>query len=350
MPESPEQSLSARDREILRGIIGVYLLSGEPVSSRRMAKDEQVGLSAASLRNIMADLEELGYLLQPHTSAGRVPTARGYHLFIDSLMTTEGPGPEEREVIDQRLSETDDPESLASATSGLLSELSQQVGIVVTTDFARVVLKSVEFVPLSGQKILCVAVAAGGFVDHKVVETEHVLTREELIRVSNYLTEHFGGLSLQEMRDRLVVMLHDARSEVNELLSQAADLAQKGLNSFGGNGLVIEGTESLLSHPELADLDRVRTLFDTFADKARVVEILSQCVRGDGVRVYIGQESDLTSPLDFSLITRTYGAEGQAAGSIGVFGPSRMPYSRLVPLVEYLGDRLSTALSSTLST
>ena len=348
MSNSHEIDLSTRDREILRGVIGVYLLSGEPVSSRRVAKDGQFGLSAASVRNVMADLEEMGFLSQPHSSAGRVPTARGYHLFIDSLMTSEELGPDERDHIDCSLSATDDQESLAATTSGLLSELSQQVGIVVTTDFAQVVLKSVEFVRLSGHKILCVAVAAGGFVDHKVIETERVLSREELIRVSNYLTENFRGLSLQEMRDRLVTMMQDTRNEVDQLLSHASDLAQKGLASFAGTGLVVEGTEALLNQPELADLERIRTLFDTFANKARVVEILSQCVEGDGVRVFIEHESDLTSPLDFSLITRNYGAEGQTSGSIGLFGPSRMMYGRLIPLVDYLGDRLSTALTTTM--
>ena len=347
MPEAGEE-LSPRDREILRGVIGVYLLSGEPVSSRRVAKLGTLGLSSASVRNVMADLEDLGYLSQPHSSAGRVPTARGYHLFIDSLMTSEELGEEEMRHIDESLTEPDDPESLASTASGLLSELSQQMGIVVTTDFAQVVLRSVEFVPLSGRKILCVAVAAGGFVDHKVIETDQALSREELVRVSNYLNDNFGGMSLREMRDRLVSMMRDTRIEVDQLLARATELAQKGVNSVGGSGLVVEGAEALLSQPELADLERVRTLFDTFADKARVVEILSQCLEGDGVRVFIEHESDLTSPLDFSLIARSYGAEGRRTGTLGVFGPSRMMYGRLIPLVDYLGERLSSALSMTM--
>ncbi len=341
-------NLSPRDREILRGVIGVYLLSGEPVSSRRVAKTEQLGLSAASVRNVMADLEEMGYLSQPHSSAGRIPTARGYHLFIDSLMTSEQLGKDEIQHIEDRLTASDDRNALAEVTSGLLSELSQQMGIVVTADIAQVTLQSVEFVPLSDNKILCVAMAADGFADHKVIETEKELTREELVQVSNYLTENFRGLSLREMRDRLVAMMHDTRTQLDHLLARASELAQKGLAAFGGSQLVFDGAESLLGQPELADLERIRTLFDTFADKARVVEILSHCLEGDGVRVFIGQESDLTSPLDFSLIARSYGAEGEIAGTIGVFGPSRMMYGRLIPLVDHLGERLSAALSTTM--
>lgn len=343
-----DRQLSDRDREILRGVIEAYLLSGEPVSSRQLAKNDHLGLSAASLRNIMADLDDLGLLKQPHTSAGRVPTAAGYHLFIDTLMEARRLSEEDRHAIEAELEGTSDGEQLATAASQILSRLSRQIGIVVTPDLGTSSLRTVEFVPLSGNKVLCVTVASNGFIDNKVFELDSPLDRDELVRVSNYLTESFAGLTLKQIRDRLLTLMANERAEVDELLGRAIRLAAHGLELDQQPRLVVEGTESLLGQPELADLPRVRRLFETFTDKARVVALLNRSVEGSGVRVYIGEESDLTSELDFSLILRSYGAEGRAIGSLGLFGPSRMEYARLIPLVDYLGERLSAALSATM--
>lgn len=340
-----DQQLTDRDRDILRGVIEAYLLTGEPVSSRQLAKRDRLGLSAASLRNVMADLDDLGLLKQPHTSAGRVPTAAGYHLFIDTLMEARRLSEEDQRAIEDELEGTSDGEQLATAASQVLSRLSSQIGIVVTPDLGNSSLRTVEFVPLSGDRVLCVTVASNGFIDNKVFEVDSPVDRDELTRVSNYLTESFAGLTLKEIRDRLLKLMANERAEVDELLGRAIRLARHGLDLDQGPRLVVEGTESLLDQPELADLPRVRRLFETFTDKARVVSLLNRSVEGSGVRVYIGEESDLTSALDFSLILRSYGPGG---GSLGLFGPSRMEYARLIPLVDYLGERLSAALSATM--
>jgi heat-inducible transcriptional repressor len=204
-------------------------------------------------------------------------------------------------------------------------------------------------VPLTGRKVLTVCVSANGFIENKVVETEEAVSREELVSVSNYLTENFAGLNLVQMRDRLVGMMAQERAQVDAMMRRALELAQKGL-SFAAppeTSLLVEGTETLLSQPELGSLDRVRRLFETFNDKARVVGLLNRCLEGEGVRVVIGEESDLTSELDFSLIARRFDLDG-GTGSIGLFGPSRMEYARLIPLVDYLGARLSAALDATM--
>ncbi len=338
------ESLSERDREILRDVIHTYLKSGEPVSSRRVAKHEVHDLSAASIRNVMADLEELGYLRQPHTSAGRVPTAQGYHLFIDSLMRQQELSPEDRRQIEAELNRAVDHPG--SAASELLSRLSCMVGIVITPDHGSAVLQSVEFVPLSGRKVLCVAVTTGGFIDHKIVELDEPLSREELIEVSNYLTSSFAMMTLQEMRDRVLELMEDARAQVDQLLRRSISLAQKGLDFGRGPELVVQGTESLLNQPELADLSRVRRLFETFADKSKVVRLLNRWIEGEGVRVLIGHESDLTSELDFSLIFKSFKVDGHSIGGVGLFGPSRMEYQRLIPLVNFLGNRLATVIAA----
>lgn len=345
--QPPVSELSERDRAILRDVIYTFMVTGEPVSSRRMAKQSPEGLSAATVRNTMADLAEQGYLSQPHTSAGRVPTARGYHLFIDSLMTAESVPEHLQRYIDENLMAIPaDGERLTAATSQLLSQLSQQVGVVLTPVVGRSVLRRIELVPLDDSKILCVTVSTHGFVDTKVIEAEETIPREELVRLSNYLTDNFAGLTLAEIRDRMLALMDDARSQVDRLLARAIDFARQGLELVQPANVVVDGTEALLRQPELGDLSRVLRLLETFADKARLVDLLNRCLDGPGVRVFIGDDSELTSELDFSLIVTGYGDGSQVVGCLGIFGPSRMEYPRVIPLVDYLGERLSAALAA----
>jgi heat-inducible transcriptional repressor len=351
MTASPEHSanLTARDREILRDVVATFLGTGVPVSSRRVAKLRRHGLSAATIRNVMADLEELGLLLQPHTSAGRVPTESGYHLYIDSLMPSRSLPADLRRQIDDSLTADGSGEELASVASHLLSELSQQIGIVVVPALGETVLRSLSFVPLSGSRTLCVLVSANGFVDSKVIETSRQLPREELIRISNYLTDNFGGQTLRQIRDRLLGLMAEERAQVDRLLANAIDLARQAVLAGEDPELLVEGTSSVLMRPELADVELVRKLLDTFADRARLVQLLNRLIEGQGVRVVIGQESDLTSDLDFSLVATSYGLGDQSQGTLGIFGPSRMDYPAVIPLVNYLGDRLSQALEQTMA-
>jgi heat-inducible transcriptional repressor len=349
MAEAPNQRpLTAREREVLKDIILMYVLSAEPVSSRSISKHSQLGLSSASIRNVMSDLEELGYLRQPHTSAGRVPTGAGYHLFAESLMGAQTVPARVRRYIDEHLREAPaDADGLVAVTSHLLSELSQQVGIVVCPAIGETVLRAIEFVPLTGSRVLVVIVSESGFVDNKVIDTDKPLPREELVRSSNYLTENFAGLTLRQIRDRLLVAMAEERAKVDELLGSTLELARRSLDLAADREVLVDGTSALLVQPELADVLRVRRLIETFADKARLVEMLNACVRGQGVRVVIGEDSDLTSELDFSLVATRYGVGDRERGTLGIFGPSRMEYQRVIPLVHYLGETLSQMLTST---
>lgn len=349
MAEAPNQRpLTAREREVLKDIILMYVLSAEPVSSRSISKHSQLGLSSASIRNVMSDLEELGYLRQPHTSAGRVPTGAGYHLFAESLMGAQTVPARVRRYIDEHLREAPaDADGLVAVTSHLLSELSQQVGIVVCPAIGETVLRAIEFVPLTGSRVLVVIVSESGFVDNKVIDTDKPLPREELVRSSNYLTESFAGLTLRQIRDRLLVAMAEERAKVDELLGSTLELARRSLDLAAGREVLVDGTSAVLAQPELADVLRVRRLIETFADKARLVKMLNACVRGQGVRVVIGEDSDLTSELDFSLVATRYGVGDRERGTLGIFGPSRMEYQRVIPLVHYLGETLSQMLTST---
>jgi heat-inducible transcriptional repressor len=208
------------------------------------------------------------------------------------------------------------------------------------------VLKTVEFVPVSGRRVLCVVVSSTGFIDSKLVELEESVSREELVRAGNYLTDTFGGLALRDIRDRLLVAMDDERAQVDRLLALSIALARKSL-SQGAPELLMDGTAELLSQPELSDLGRVRRLFEAFQDKAKLVRLLNQCLAGGGVRAWIGDDSELTSELDFSLVAAPYGAGDRVVGSLGILGPSRMEYDKVIPLVEYLADTLSEALART---
>jgi heat-inducible transcriptional repressor len=342
--------LTPRDRDILKDVILAYILTAEPVSSRSVAKHGQLGLSAATIRNVMADLEEWGFLAQPHTSAGRVPTRAAYHLFIETMMEARVIPARERRYIEENLKDVPaDADQLVEVTSHLLSELTNQVGIVLTPTWGDTVLKGVDFVPLSGRKVLCIVVSTTGFVENKVIETETAVPREELVRASNYLTENFAGHSLREIRDRLLRRMAEERAQMDRWLTYTLELASRGFDLEPGPGVVVDGASALLTHPELADLQRVRRMFDAFADKARMVKLLNQCVRGGGVRVLIGEDSDLTSELDFSLVATPYGVGDQTLGTLGIFGPSRMEYQKIIPLVDFLGETLSRALAESFS-
>lgn len=336
--------MSARDREILKDVVHTFILSGDPVSSRAVARHDH-GVSAATIRNVMADLEELGYLDQPHASAGRVPSSAGLHFYIETLMEARHVEPEERRRIEGELfGSGGDGDQVIDTATQLLSRLSGQIGIVVTPAFGESVLEAVDFVPLSGRRVLCVVVTKNGFVENKLVETDEELAREELVRISNYLTETFRGQTLRAIRERLLARMSDERAQVDQLLARAIRLASRGLESRSEPELKIEGTAALVARPELGDVDRVRRLLDAFADRQRLVALLGRCLDGNGVRVVIGEDDEVTSDLGLSLVARGWGGEGRSRGMLGILGPARMPYDRIIPLVDYLGDSLGRAL------
>ena len=344
-PNPSDLALSRRDREILTDIILAHVRSGGPVSSRSVSKNGRHDLSAATIRNVMADLEEAGLLMQPHTSAGRVPTEAAYRLYIESLMQLESISARERRYIDEHLT-ADDADQLMSDATHLLSELTHQVGVVLTPMVEEIVLKTVDFIAIGERKVLCVIVSTSGFVDHVAIETEETLEREELVRISNYVTDNFGDLRLGEIRDRLLQSMAAERARVDHWLAQAISLAQQAVGMSPVQEVLVEGTAALLDQPELADLGQIRRMLDTFADQARLVQMLNQCLASEGVRVYLGEDFDVTSELDFGLVATSYGVDRRAMGSLGVIGPARMEYPRVVPLVRYLGEKLSRVLAA----
>ena len=335
--------LDDRAKSILHDVVYSYIVKAQPVSSRAVAK--QFDISAATIRNVLADLDDWGFLHQPHTSAGRVPTAEGYHAFIDLLKKDTALPRDQQVYIEKNLEEAGDSSDLAQVASHLLSQLSHQAGVVLVPAPGDVILRSVDFVPLPGSKVLCVVVSSAGFVDNRVIDVDEILPREEYVRISNYLTDNFAGLTLFEARDRLLRLMADERAQVDELMRRSIKLARQGFDVSPEPAVLVDGTEALLEQPEMANVDRIRRLFEAFAEKAQLVSMLTKCVEGEGVRVLIGTDAALTSELDFSLVATHYGVAGNILGSLGVFGPSRMEYPTLIPLVHFLGEAVSSALA-----
>ncbi|MGH9380273.1 MAG: heat-inducible transcriptional repressor HrcA [Thermoanaerobaculia bacterium] len=338
-------SLSPRERAILRDIIHSYVLTGEPVSSRSLARMSEESVSAATIRNTMADLEERGYLAQPHSSAGRIPTPAAYHRYIGEMMRVRKVPLQQRRYIAEHLREaTPDPEGLVNLATRMLSQLSEQIGLAVAPPLGETVLKAIDFVAVSDRQVLCVLVSASGFVEHRILDVEEAMPREELVRISNFLTDRFAGRTLTQIRHELIETMVATKREMDHLLSTAVELAKRALVDAPAPGVFVEGTASILQKPELTDINRVRRLLETFADEARLVQLLNQLIEGPGLQVIIGDDSDLTSELDFSLVATTYKVGGRTLGTLGIFGPSRMEYRRIIPLVSHLGESLSRAL------
>ena len=344
------EALTPRDLEILRDVVRSFILTGVPVSSRAVSKHSGMGLSAATIRNTMADLEEAGYLSQPHTSAGRVPTEFGYHSYIESLTPAPRISPEDKLRIDEHFPFGGESEELVGRASQLLAELTQQIGMIMVPAIGDTILKTLTLVPLSGARVLCVIVSSSGFVDSKMIELDSPASPEDLVAASNYVTTHFAGMTLRQARDHLLALMAEERAQVDRWLATTLAVAQRALDDVHGADVLVEGTSGVLTQPELADVRRVRRLVEKFNNRAQLVQVLNRLISGGrGVRVVIGEESELTSDVDFSLVATTYGTEEQELGKVGVFGPSRMNYRRVIPLVEYLGERLSQALQSTAS-
>ncbi len=335
--------LDSRARDVLREIVIQHISSGEAISSRSLAKCGRFQLSPASLRNVMADLEDLGYLAQPHTSAGRVPTDRGYRFFIEYLMKSRVLSDRERHVIDDQVAHVNEIEEMLQLASRVVSHLSDQIGVVFMPTLLQFAIRSVDFVAVAEARILCVFVGTHGVVVNKVVETRVPFTRDELQNISRYITIEFGGMTLDAIRRRLIRMTEDDRAQHDQMLQKTIHL---GIEAVGEivpveRDLYLEGAASILSKPDLADAESLRKTFLALQEKEKLVHLLESCLDEEGLQILIGSETDFTQVNNFSIVARRYGTHGGPLGLVGIIGPVRMEYARMAPLVDYLGRALS---------
>jgi heat-inducible transcriptional repressor len=335
--------LDSRAREVLREIVMQHVATGEPISSRSLAKCGRFQLSPASLRNVMADLEDAGYLAQPHTSAGRVPTDRGYRFFINHLMKSRALTQRERETIDEQVKHATAIDQVLHDASRLLSNLADQVGVVFMPTLLQFAIRSMDFVGISETKIMCVIVGTNGVVVQKIIESRLAFSREELEKIGRYITTEFFGLTLDQIRRRLVRLTEEERAMHDQMLQKTIALGIEAVNDVSPveHELYVEGTASILTKPEYADAIAMRKTFLALQEKERLVELLNSFLSEDGLQILIGSESDFTHVHNFSIVAKSYGSHNAPLGIVGIIGPMRMEYARMAPLVDYLGRALS---------
>jgi heat-inducible transcriptional repressor len=341
-------SLDPRARRLLRTLISQHIRDGEPVGSRTLAKRSGLDVSPATIRNIMADLEEIGLVAAPHTSAGRVPTAQGYRVFVDSLLQVQPLQDEDVRRLRTGLPAGGGTQALLASTSELLSAMSQFVGVVTVPSRERFAFRHIEFLPLEDNRVLVVMVIADNEVQNWVIQPRRRFSAEELERITNYLNSQFAGRALAEVRPQLLRELRETRSEMERLLSAAVELSEQALAPELGSAedMVLAGQTRLMGVQDLSDLDRLRELFEAFARKREILQLLDRTLQAPGVRVFIGEETGL-APLDgCTVVTASYGGgEGRVLGVLGVIGPTRMAYERVIPMVQATADLLGAALN-----
>ncbi len=345
-----QASLTERQRGVLRAVIHDYIHSAEPVGSRSVSRRYAFHLGPASIRNVMADLEELGYLAQPHTSAGRVPTDMGYRFYVDALMDPTRLTPEEEGLIESRFSPArGQVEGLMRETSQVLGSLSRCAGVVLGPRFDQLQVKRLEFVNLAPDRVLLILVSTSGVVHHKVVTVDEVLSQEELNRVARYLNDLLHGLTLREVRQVLLARMAEEKALYDTLLRRALDLGRKTVEGEPFAEVYIGGTSHIMEQPEFADGEKMRAIFAAFEEKSRLVKILDRCLEDAGLTVIIGRELEDVGLEELSLVASPFFQGGVLLGAVAVLGPTRMPYDKVVSLVGYTARLVSRLLTAEVS-
>jgi len=339
-----QEHLSERSRHILEAIIEDYIVSAEPVGSRTLSRRHGLSLSPASVRNVMADLEEMGFLTSPHTSAGRVPTDKAYRLYVDSLVGSSRIAREEREEIRKRCSLTGrDIGEVLKETSRMLSSISHYMGIVVAPRFTANVFRHIEFLKLGGKRLLAIFVSQSGAVQNKIIETDEELQFADLARMSNYLDDLLKGLTITQVKNRILEEMREEKIRYDALLARALKLSQQTLEDTDAE-VFIEGQANILEQPEFADVAKMKEIIRAFEEKGQLLALLERSMAAEGVQIFIGAESHLNRMAGMSLVTSTYVTGKNTLGILGVIGPTRMGYAKVIPIVDYTARQVSRLL------
>ncbi|MES2900986.1 MAG: heat-inducible transcriptional repressor HrcA [Pseudomonadota bacterium] len=334
--------LDTRAQTLLKALVERYIADGQPVGSRALSKISGLDLSPATIRNIMSDLEEMGYVASPHTSAGRVPTPRGYRIFVDTLLTVQHI--DEQSVQARMRLPSQQPQKLISSAAQMLSSLSQFAGVVVSPR-RESVFQQIEFLRLSEKRILLVIVDPRGDVQNRLLLTDSDYTPSQLIQSANYINQNYGGLSFDDVRVRLSGELNQLKNEMGRLM-QAAVEAGSEVMADHSDDMVISGERNLLSVSDLSsNMSSLRQMFDMFEQKTGLMQLLDVSSKASGVQIFIGGESNLVPMDEMSVVTAPYEVNGKIVGTLGVIGPTRMAYERVIPIVDITAKLLSNALS-----
>lgn len=336
--------LDDRAKILLKALVERYIADGQPIGSRTLSRASGLELSAATIRNVMADLEELGLIVSPHTSAGRVPTARGYRMFVDTMLTARSLTLTDLDAQAREPLLPDQPQRVIANAAQMLSSLSQFVG-VVTAPRKPSVFRHIEFLRLGDKRVLVILVAPDGDVQNRVIFTAHDFTQSQLIEASNILNSHYSGLSIEEMRERLKLEVDQLRGEMAVLMQQAVQAGSDVL-AESTDQLVVSGERNLLTVEDFSnDLGSLRRMFDLFEQKTQLMRLLDGSSRAEGVQIYIGGESQFVPFEELSVVSAPYEINGQVVGTLGVIGPTRMAYDRMIEIVDITSRMVTNALS-----
>lgn len=346
--QTEHSELDQRSGALLKALVESYIHNGQPVGSRLLARYSGLSLSAATVRNVMADLEAMGYVAAPHTSAGRVPTVLGYRVFVDNLLSPEPLGDSQVADIERQLRSYSrvDGDLLHSA-SALLSSLSDMAGVVTVPRADNATLRQIEFLPLSEQRVLAILVVNQREVQNRILPTEREHTRAELERAANYINARFAGVDLAAIRRALVRELATTREQMNRSLLDTLSMARRVLGATdedAGGDYVLAGETNLMGFPEFAESEQLKRLFEAFQSKRDLLGLFDDCLDAEGVRIFIGDESGYRVLDECSVVSAAYTVEGEVVGTLGVIGPTRMAYSRVIPLVDATASLLGSAL------
>jgi len=343
--KSPE--LNERSQQLLKTLVERYIHDGQPVGSRVLSKDSDLKLSPATIRNVMADLEDLGLIHSPHTSAGRVPTVNGYRLFVDTLLTVKPLHEQELDRLHKGLDKRED-DDLLSMASKLLSDTTQMAGVVTLPRKELVCLRHIEFLPLSNTRVLVIFVTNEHEVHNRIIHTSKKFSAAELLQAANYLTSIYSGKSLASVRAAVLKEMQEDQQRMNQSMLDAVSMAQLAFNKDESKeeDYVLSGQTNLMGFSELSDMDRLKGLFDAFSQKRGIIHLLDKCLAADGVQIYIGEESGYQAFDHCSLVTSSYAVNDEVVGVLGVIGPTRMAYERIIPFVDVTAKLLGAALNT----
>ncbi len=344
---SPDNAINERGQQLLKVLVEKYIRDGQPVGSKTLAEETVLGLSSATIRNVLADLEAHGYLRSPHTSAGRVPTVKGYRFFVDSLLTLQPLDNTAFQQFQQQLSPDQNVQDLVSTASNWLSEVTRMAGLVMLPKREKILLRHVEFLPLSDNRILAILVLNEHEVQNRIIYTDRVYNLVELQQAANFLVTTYAGQDIQQVRRQLAGAMQEERTHLGQLMQTAVEFGSKALASpaDAAKDYVIAGQNHLLELAGETGVERLRQLFEAFTQKQDILHLLDQCLSAEGLQIFIGEESGYAALDECSLVTAPYSFEGKPVGVLGVIGPTRMSYDKVIPVVDITAKLLSAALN-----
>ena len=341
-----EPVINERARTLLKCLVERYIRDGQPVGSRTLSKEMGLGLSPATIRNVMSDLEEMGFIKAPHTSAGRIPTVQGYRLFVDSLLRVKPLHSKDIDKLQLGFNTGSNSDNLINSASSLLSSITQMAGVVTVPRRGQIKLRHVEFLPLGSNRVLVIIVINEQEVQNRVIHTARSFSESELQQAANYLNGEFAGQDLLTIRTDLVKTMQATREDMRNVMMTAIQMADQVLETSKNDDFILAGQTNLMNYAEMGDLDKLKHLFEAFNTKQDILHLLDQSIHAEGIQIFIGEESGYAALGDCSVITAPYRDKDDIIGVLGVIGPTRMAYDRVIPIVDVTARLLSSVLTS----